>query len=241
MAEKARKLRDVPRSVKYSLQIRLVLSALFCVVGCSLLLASEYPAVPNGEGVSASTVLREMNLARQDPALYATYVEALRSRFDGRSIIFPGSAKWRMKEGLGAIEEAVRFLRNARPEQPLTLSPGMCRAAADHCADQAAGRIGHRGSDQSSAGDRLSRYGIWRELWGENIAYGKKSAREIILALIIDDGRPARTHRKNIFDPNFNYAGVGYGPHALYGSVCTINFANGYTERPAKALIGRNF
>jgi hypothetical protein len=77
-AEKARKLRDVPRSVKYSLQIRLALSALFCVAGCSLLLASEYPAVPNGEGVSASTVLREMNLARQDPALYATYVEALR-------------------------------------------------------------------------------------------------------------------------------------------------------------------
>src|SRR4029434_1604653 len=124
-AEKARKLRDVPRSVKYSLQISLALSTLFCAVGCWLLLASEYPAVPNGEGVSGSTVLREMNLARQDPALYATYVEALRSRFDGRFIIFPGSAKWRMKEGLGAIEEAVRFLRNARPEQPLTLSPGM--------------------------------------------------------------------------------------------------------------------
>ena len=230
----------MPGSVKYSLQIRLALSALFCVVGCSLLFASEYP-VPNGEGVSASTVLREMNLARQDPALYATYVEALRSRFDGRFIIFPGSAKWRMKEGLGAIEEAVRFLRNARPEQPLTLSPGMCRAAADHCADEAAGRMGHRGSDRSSPGDRLSRYGIWRGLWGENIAYGKTSPREIILAFIIDDGRSARTHRKNIFDLNFNYAGVAFGPHALYGSVFTIDFASGYTERPAKALIGRNF
>jgi uncharacterized protein YkwD len=214
---------------------------LFCVVGCSLLLAGEYPAVPNGEGASASAVLREMNLARQDPALYATYVEALRSRFDGRFIIFPGSAKWRMKEGLGAVEETMRFLRNVRPEQPLTLSAGMCRAAADHCADQAAGRTGHRGSDRSSPGDRLNRYGIWRGLWGENIAYGKGSAREIILALIIDDGRLARTHRKNIFDRNFNYAGVAYGPHALYGSVCTIDFASGYTERSVKVLIGRNF
>jgi Uncharacterized protein with SCP/PR1 domains len=182
-----------------------------------------------------------MNLARQDPALYATYVEALRSRFDGRFIIFPGSARWRMKEGLGAIQETVRFLRNARPEQPLALSVGMCRAAADHCADQAVGCTGHRGSDRSSAGDRLSRYGIWRGLWGKNIAYGKTSAREIILALIIDDGRPTRTHRKNIFDPNFNYAGVAYGPHAIYGSVCTINFATGYTEHRVEALIGREF
>src|SRR4029077_14546350 len=76
MAGKARKLRDMPGSVKYSLQIRLAVSTLFCVVGCSLLLSGEYRPVPSGEGVPASTVLREMNLARQDPALYATYVEA---------------------------------------------------------------------------------------------------------------------------------------------------------------------
>jgi uncharacterized protein YkwD len=137
-----------------------------------------------------------------------------------------------MKEGLGAIDETARFLRAARPEQPLTLSPGICRAAADHCADQAGGRTGHRGSDQSDAGDRLRRYGIWSGLWGENIAYGKTTAREIILALIIDEGRPARPHRKNILNPGFQYAGAAYGPHARYGSVCTINFATAYQERP---------
>src|SRR5438105_5871784 len=120
-AEKARKLPDVPRSVKYSLQIRLTLSALCCVVGCSRLLAGEYPAVSNGEGVSASTVLREMNLARQDPALYATYLEALRSRFDGRFIIFPGRARWWMKEGMVGIEDAVIFHESAHSE-PLTIT-----------------------------------------------------------------------------------------------------------------------
>jgi uncharacterized protein YkwD len=200
------------------------------VVGFSLLSASEYPAAPKGEGVAADAVIGEMNLARQNPALYATYIEELRSRFDGISVVLPGEPKWRMKEGLGAIKEAVRFLRTVRAEQPLALSSGMCRAAADHCVDQAAGRTGHRGSDRSSPGDRLSRYGIWTGLWGENIAYGKTTARGILLALIIDDGRPARTHRKNIFDSSFNYAGVAYGPHALHGTVCTI-----------KALTARNF
>ena len=207
----------------------------------SFLSASEYPAAPNGEGVSAGAVIRELNLARQNLSLYATYIEELRSRFDGTSVVFPGEAKWRMKEGLGAIKEAVRFLRTIRPEQPLALSPGMCRAAADHCADQVAGRTGHRGSDRSSPDDRLRRYGIWTGFWGENIAYGRKTPRAIIVALIIDDGRPARTHRKNIFDPSFHYAGAAYGPHALHGSVCTIDFASGYTERPAQALIGRSF
>ena len=210
------------------------------MAGFSLLSASEYPAAPKGEGVSAGAVIREVNLARQNPSLYATYIEEFCSRFDGISVVFPGEVKLRMKEGVAGIKEAVRFLRTIRAERPLALSPGMCRVAADHCADQVAGRTGHRGSDRSSPDDRLSRYGIWTGFWGENIAYGRKTPRAIIVALIIDDGRPARTHRKNIFDPNFNYAGVAYGPHALYGSVCTINFAGGYTARPAKALIGRN-
>src|SRR5438067_748460 len=133
-AEKARKLRDVLRSVKYSREARLTLCPVFCELWLSVLSAAESHAAPKGEGVSAGVVIPE-----------------------------------------------------------------------------------------------------------PNIACGRKTPRAIIVALIIDDGRPARTHRKNIFDPSFNYAGAAYGPHALHGSVCTIDFASGYTERPAQALIGRTF
>jgi uncharacterized protein YkwD len=135
------------------------------------------------------------------------------------------------KEGLGAIDDAVRFLRSVRPLPALTLSPGMCRGAADHCAEQMNGAMGHDGSDRSNPGARMSRYGAWSSSWGENIAYGKTTARDIVIALIIDDGLPARKHRQNIFNPNFNYAGAAYGPHARYRSVCSIDFAGGYTER----------
>src|SRR5439155_23655236 len=68
-AEKARKLRDVLWSVKYSRELRLALSTLFGVVGFSPLSASEYPAAPRGKGISADNVIAEMNLARQNPAL----------------------------------------------------------------------------------------------------------------------------------------------------------------------------
>src|SRR5438309_2116205 len=47
-AEKARKLRDVPRSVKYSRETRLALSTLFCMLVFSFLSVSEYPAAPQG-------------------------------------------------------------------------------------------------------------------------------------------------------------------------------------------------
>jgi uncharacterized protein YkwD len=209
------------------------------------LLPSTLPAVlAENDRVTGAAVIREMNLARQNPAVYATYLEDLRSRFNGRFLLLPGQTRIYTREGLKAVDEAIRFLYSVKPIQPLTLSPGMCRGAADHCADQIGGTMGHDGSDRSNPGTRMKRYGTFTAAWGENISYGKNSARDVVLALIIDDGLRARKHRKNIFNPNFNYAGAASGPHARFGTVCSIDFAGGYAERgqvPTEALVARNF
>jgi len=203
------------------------------------LLAATILSANQASGVSAAAVVREMNLARQNPALYADYLEELRGHFDGRVLVLPGQTKIYTKEGLGAVNEAIRFLRSVRPQQPLILSEGMSRGAADHCADQANGATGH-----GNPSARMSRYGVWGGSWGENIAYGKTNARDIVIALIIDDGLRARKHRKNIFNPNFNYAGAASGPHARFRTVCSIDFAGAYTERGqanVDSLVARNF
>ena len=179
---------------------------------------------PDQEQVSAPAVLRELNLARENPKLYATFVAE--------------SRPFHMIEHGRAVDEAVRFLNKARPLPALTLSPGMCHAAADHCSEQVGGQVGHDGSDRSRPGDRITRYGSWSNTWGENISYSRKTAREVVVALIIDDGVRSRGHRKNIFNPKFNYAGAASGPHARYRTVCTIDFAGGYAER-ADALVSR--
>jgi uncharacterized protein YkwD len=156
----------------------------------------------------------------------------------------PGHTRIRTKEGIGALDEAICFLRGAQPQAPLALSPGMCRATAHHCADQASRGFGHAGRDASNALARISRYGTCGGTWGENISYGKSTARAVVLALIIDDGLPARKHRKNIFNPNFNFAGAAFGRHARFRTVCSMDFAGGYAERgqsSAAAFVARNF
>jgi uncharacterized protein YkwD len=200
-------------------------------------------ASPENSGVTAAALIREMNLARENPAAYASYVEEMRSHLVGNQLVFAGGTIVRSKEGRRALDDTIRFLRHARPQPSLSLSLGMCRAAADHCLDQAGGRRGHDGSDRSSPGTRISRYGEWLGGWGENIAYGKTNARDIIMALIIDDGQPARKHRKNIFNSKFNCAGAAYGPHAVYRTVCSIDFAGSYVERgrsASESLVARN-
>jgi len=209
-------------SVKFQVEICFMILAFFY---------GELACASQREDALAVAIIQEMNLARRNPARYAGYIEELRQNYNAGFAVLPTGTKWRMKEGLRAIDEAASFLRAAYPEQPLRLSPGMCRSAADHCADQAGGRTGHGGSDRSSPRSRLSHYGSWTGPWGENIAYGKTTARDIVITLIIDDGNSARPHRKNIFNSDFNYAGAACGPHARYGSVCTIDFVHGYLER----------
>jgi len=181
-----------------------------------------------------------MNLARQNPATYASFLEDLRSHYNGRFLVLPGQTKIYTREGLGAVDEAIHFLRASSPLRPLALSPGMCHGAADHCAEQAGGAVGH-----GNPAGRMNRYGTWAASWGENISYGKTSARDIVLALIIDDGLPARKHRANIFATKFNYAGAAYGPHARYGSMCSIDFAGAYFERDGQtadsSLVAKNY
>lgn len=195
------------------------------------------------EDDSGRAVVREMNLARQNPALYASLLKEVRSRMTGNVLVLPGRTQIRTKEGTGAIDEAIRFLQSAQPLAALTFSPGMSRAAADHCADQANGGFGHEGRDRSHAGQRIARYGTPVGSWGENLSYGKSSARDVVLALIIDDGLPGRKHRQNIFNPSFNVAGAAFGPHARFRTVCSMDFAGGYAERGGESdtLVARNF
>jgi uncharacterized protein YkwD len=222
--------------------MRLPLSAtLFFSIFAAL---PAFAAEKNDDSASGRAVIREMNLARQNPALYATFVQELRARMNGNVLVLPGHTRIRTKEGTTAVDEAIRFLQNAQPLPPLTLSRGMSRAAADHCADQADGAFGHEGKDRSHAGQRIARYGNFSGGWGENISYGKSSARDVVLALIIDDGLPARKHRKNIFNPNYNFAGAAFGRHARFGTMCSMDFAGGYAERgeaAADTLVARNF
>src|ERR1700716_4457204 len=104
----------------------------------SLLLLVVQPAFAREEksadagDAPGRAVIREMNLARQNPALYATFVQELRGRMTGNVLVLPGHTRIRTKEGTAALDEAIRFLRGASPQNALRPSPGMCRAAQDH-------------------------------------------------------------------------------------------------------------
>ncbi|MDX2127405.1 MAG: CAP domain-containing protein [Chloroherpetonaceae bacterium] len=188
----------------------------------------------NSTSMSAleNEVVSELNRARTNPQAYAAELESIRPYFKGKRFEKPGETAIITSEGVDALDEAIRYLKGAKPIGALKSSNGLAKAAKDHCNDQGpTGKIGHTGSNGSDMGSRMNRYGTWKMSAGENIAYGSKTAREIVIQLIVDDGVPSRGHRVNIFNSSFNVVGIGIGAHSVYRTMCVQNFAGGYDEK----------
>ena len=107
----------------------------------------------------------------------------------------------------------------------------MDHACKDHVLDIGPkGIISHSGSDGSTPFQRLDRYGQWNYTAGENLEFGNNKGRDIIIALIVDDGVPDRGHRANIFKEDFHKTGISHGPHSKSKYMTCNVFAGDYQE-----------
>ena len=177
-------------------------------------------------------VLAEINLARTEPRAYAGFLRELRRQFRGKYYLQPGSTtRIQTSEGVTAVDEAIRYLSRSKPLPPLTWSEGLAAAAAELAEEQGgSGATGHTGRQSHGVRERIERHGKWDRKIGENIGYGPKGARNMVMQLIIDDGVPDRGHRINTFSTDFTTAGVACGPHPRFGSMCVVDFAGGFRD-----------
>jgi len=177
-------------------------------------------------------IVSEVNLARTNPGAYASWLRGQRQYYRGKQLRRPGEGPVQTREGLAAVDEAIRWLEKHRPMGALGTSRGLSLAARDLVAPQgASGGLGHRGPDGSTPSGRIERHGQWDSIIGENVAYGQRTARDMVAAFIVDDGVPGRGHRTNLFNAAFHVMGVDCGPHSTYGTTCAITFAGGFREK----------
>ena len=174
-------------------------------------------------------IVLEMNMARTNPKKYAElYITPRTKKFNGK--IYGGNLQ--TFEGVAAVNECIKSMNSQKPLNTLAPSKGLTQAAKDHADTQSlTDQTGHDGTDGSDPFTRIKRYGTYHTA-GENISYGSKTAREIVVTLLIDDGVKSRGHRKNIMSKDFKTTGIGFAAqHKKYGCECVLDFADDFIEK----------
>ncbi|GEM_PF-3447581 len=161
------------------------------------------------------SVIDEMNLARTAPKEYAeTYIAPLSGQFS--ELYF---------------NECIEEMKAMAPVGALSHADGLWRMARAHAVTQGAtGEVGHDRTDGSSFSDVVRSYGTFTAA-GENISYGKNTARGIVIQLLVDDGIESRGHRKNLLSSTFTSTGVGFAPHTYYRYECVIDYAANWKDK----------
>jgi uncharacterized protein YkwD len=177
-------------------------------------------------------IVAEMNRARANPSAYSQSLREWRRKFRGNNARLAPGFFLQTKEGVAAVDEAIRVVENTGSAPKLRLSVGLSQAARDHVLDQGQhGAIGHHGTNRSTPFERINRYGRWQKAAGENISYGASTATAVVRDLVVDDGIPDRGHRTNVFRPDYRMAGVACGYHKTYQVMCVISYAANYREK----------
>jgi len=169
-------------------------------------------------------VLVALNQARADPAAYARSLQQYRTYFRANLLHYPGQdTDIETQEGVTVVDEAISFLADRAPLQPVQSSALLGATAGDLVSDQSAsGDTGHEGEDGSSPADRARRHGGGAYV-AEVIAYGPADAADVVRQLIVDDGVADRGHRNILYSPELRFAGVACGPHPEFRTMCVID------------------
>jgi hypothetical protein len=193
------------------------------VLAAAILLTFGVAAAVGAQSRFEDGVFTELNRFRSDPAAYTEYLSDYRPRFEGKLLISDDDSEIDImtREGVAAVDEAIRDLRREQPLSELTWSGPLARAAADHVAVQSrSGAVGHY-TGGSGPGERMRARGGGPYV-NEVITYGHHTPAGVIDQLLIDDGVPGRGHRHSLLRSTHRYAGVACGTHRVHRTMCVI-------------------
>ena len=172
----------------------------------------------------------ELNKARTNPQSYIAHLEEYKKLFKGKNIEYPNMIMLTY-EGTAAVDEAIKFLRNAAKLEPLKYSTGLAKPAKVQLNDLLENySLGHKGKNGSNLPKRVARFGKGGKLYAENIMNQVSNPKDIVMMLIIDDGLRGRGHRKNIFNKTFKQVGIAFGNGKKNDPISVMVFTDNFIE-----------
>lgn len=196
---------------------------------------TEEKSAANNLASTEQSVLDEINKARSDPQKYIDFLTEYKKVFKGNVAFLPNYLQIETREGTAPIDEAIAFLKTVPKLPAYKFSDGLNKAAKLQLADlMQDNSLGHTGKNGSDLTQRMNKFGNFGSVNAENISFYSEDPRYIVLMWIVDDGVKSRSHRRNIFSPNFKVVGIGFGKGKIGEGLCVLTLADSFTDYNGK-------
>ena len=180
------------------------------------------------------SLYKELNKLRKDPRSYIPLIQQEMNTIKKNNVLRKKDSNLQIQtlEGRAAYEDAILFLEQQEPVQPLTKEIRLSYAAADLVKDIGErGVVTHQDKDGLFVSERIEKYCEWDFCANEVIEVSSKNAQDILVSLLVDDGIRDRLDRRALFQHIYNYVGIACGPHSEYEIVTVLVFAGGIRQK----------
>lgn len=213
-------------------RVRTLLASIM-IVGAMLSSPAAAQRPGSADAQLQQQVVDEINFARTRPQDYIAGLVAYRSTIKGLYVFKtvygdrgPYTARVRLAEGVSAVDDAIAFLRRQAPIGRIASDARLSAAAGRFAEEQSrTARWGHISADGSDLTARIEQDQTRKRYNAETIMYGKSTAHDIVMHLIIDDGVRDRSHRDVIFDEKLGLVGTICRPHPKW-MICVSEYSS---------------
>ena len=161
-------------------------------------------------------LIREVNQLRTNPVKYAEKLEKAKQYFNGTVWEHPDlKAGIATQEGAAAYDDAIRFLKAAKPVGGLIPSKGLMNIAKEMCRT-------YQRDNEVDIDALIAKYGEHDGEFCPLIEYGGRNPEMTVINLLVCDGDKTRGYRKSLFEKKKKKIGVSNGTHKMFKTISVI-------------------
>ena len=183
-------------------------------------------------------IIEEINIARAAPTEYAAKLERISTKFITKFKVKINDTEMNVREGVAIFDEAIQFLLNMTPLQPLEEVEGLGKSADELLSVliiQEGVNMKELEPSIYELEKRLDHYGVFFGEFCELIDYGSADPELVVLNFVLCDGDDSRKARKILFNPLLRYIGISSGILPSERTCSILNFVQ-YFYRPGEEI-----
>jgi uncharacterized protein YkwD len=168
-------------------------------------------------------------LAAANTAANATYLDSTERdiiKYCNLARLYPKKfARLEVQNYNGSVEQPEQY-SNSQNKRSLILDLNASKACGAYAPDSSLTKMAECFQRELAASGKTGhdRRNCTEDYLAENCSFGKSTAKDIVLQLLIDEGIASLGHRKNILNEKYTLLGVAFGEHKKYRHCCVMDF-----------------